>query len=106
MDLKRDKRQNIQKKLAFSSERVKPVKPEEKRPNRVRRCMNPKAQLTPSDSWRKYVSEKICWRHYGGRRGTKGRTGRTGGPRGNHRGTPRERRAPPRTKTLTRDTGH
>ena len=27
---------------------------------------NPKAQLPPSDSWRKYVSEKICWRYYGG----------------------------------------
>src|SRR6266705_783506 len=48
------------------SPRVKPVKPEGKRPNRARRCMDPKTQLTPSDSWRKYVSEKICWEHYEG----------------------------------------
>ena len=60
MDLKRDKRQNIQKKLDFSSERTGEARQVEgKRPNRVRRGINPKAQLTPSDSWRKYVSEKI-----------------------------------------------
>src|SRR5215469_1911755 len=48
------------------SPRVKPAKPEGKRPNRAGRSMNSKTQLTRSDEWRKYVSEKICWRHCDG----------------------------------------
>ncbi len=86
MDLKRDKRQNIQKKLDFSSEtgeaRHAGREETESRPA----CMNPKAQLIPSDSWRRYVSEKTCWRHYDGSKGTKGSAGIDGMTDGQLRG--------------------
>jgi hypothetical protein len=67
MDLKRDKRQNIQKKLDFSSEQTGEARQARREETELRPAMHePKVQLTRSDSWRKYVSEKICWRHYGG----------------------------------------
>jgi hypothetical protein len=67
MDLKRDKRQNIQKKLDFSSERKGEARQAGREETESRQAVHePKAQLAPSDLWRKYVSEKICWRHYGG----------------------------------------
>jgi hypothetical protein len=67
MDLKRDKRQNIQKKLDFSSEQTGEARQAGREETESRQAMHePENPANTIDSWRKYVSEKICWRHYDG----------------------------------------
>ena len=68
MDLKRDKRQNIQKKLDFSSEPTGEACQAGREETESRQAMHePESPAnTTRLMGRKYVSEKICWRHYGG----------------------------------------
>ena len=67
MHLRNDKRQNIQEKLDFSSEWKGEARPAGREETESRQAMHEpeSAANTIPDSWRKYVSEKICWRHYG-----------------------------------------
>ena len=58
MNLEGDKRLKLQLKTSHRRRRVKPGRRDEETSNRPRRWVNPNAQLTRVESWRRYVNEQ------------------------------------------------